>query len=450
MKILIAVHHFPPRYAAGAELRAFRTTRWMRQHGQDARAVCIEYIDRGPEEGVDWQDDDYQGVPIRRLSYDLAKAPDRFRWEYDNPWIEMHLSEYLAEFEPDVFHTISGYLMGAGALRAAQKLGIPTVVTVTDFWFLCSRLTMIRTNGQLSPASSFDARACARCKYEEKRRFRLPASIAPPLADLFWDWALKPGPSQWLGFHEMVAGYTRRNRVLMEILARTDRIVCPSQFLVETLRERGVPEGKLILNSHGLDTSSWLPVAEGGSPAETNPGVFRIGYLGQINEHKGVHLIIDALKKLKTGRPIELLIYGNELAFPDYTTRLRKMSHGDARIKIMGRYENQHVARILAGMDVLVIPSLWNEIGPWVMYEAFETKTPVIATNIPNMSYVVQHEQNGLLFKLGDSQDLADQLNRVIDDPDFYNRLINGIPPVKYIHTEMEDLKQVYESITTR
>ena len=104
-----------------------------------------------------------------------------------------------------------------------------------------------------------------------------------------------------------------------------------------------------------------------------------------------------------------------------------------------------HVAKIFAQLDVLVIPSIWNEIGPWVMYEALDTKTPVIASDIPNMSHIIEHEVNGLLFKTGDWQDLAMQLQRLIESGSLRSQLIGGIRPVNTIENEMENLEKVYQ-----
>jgi len=169
--------------------------------------------------------------------------------------------------------------------------------------------------------------------------------------------------------------------------------------------------------------------------------------MGQIAPHKGVHLLIEAFIQLRSDSPLELVIYGDEKAFSNYTRHLRKLVRGDRRIKILGQYKYSRVAQILAEMDVLVVPSTWNEIGPWVMYEAFQAKTPVVASDIPNMSYVVQHEKNGLLFARGESTSLAKQLQRFVDDPELLLRLRNGIEPVKTITEEMEELQRVYHSV---
>ena len=109
MKIIIAVHHFPPKYTSGAELRAFRTAQALQKRGYEVRAVCVENIDKGPDGGVTWRDEIYDGVPVRRLSFNLESAPDPFRWSYDNLWIGDHLSTMLANYKPDIFHLVSGF-----------------------------------------------------------------------------------------------------------------------------------------------------------------------------------------------------------------------------------------------------------------------------------------------------------------------------------------------------
>jgi glycosyltransferase involved in cell wall biosynthesis len=443
MKIVIAVHHFPPRYRAGAELRAYDMAAWLRKAGHDVHVICVERIDHGPDDGLSWEDGEYEGISVRRLSFNLSKAPDPFRWEYDNPWIEEHLRNFLAHLKPDIFHLVSGYLLGAGTLRAARALEVPIVVTLTDYWFLCPRINLLRSDDTPSNPDQFDATVCARCKLEEKRRFRLPAKMAPRVADWFWERAFEPGWRKLFAFSTLADQFRQRNQTLMEMLLAADALICPSRFLVEKFSARGIPSHRLILNPHGLDTSGWLPVSENGR----SPSIFRIGYLGQIVWHKGVHLLVEAFTRLRSGTSLELVIYGNDAVFPEYTRRLRKLAAGDKRVKILGRFNYQDLAQMLAQMDVLVVPSTWNEIGPLVLYEAFQAKTPVVATNIPNMSYLVQHEKNGLLFDVGDSADLASQLQRLIDEPDLLSRLRDGIGPVKSLAEEMDTLQRVYHSL---
>lgn len=445
MRIALAVHHFPPNYSAGAELRAFRTARWLANNGNDLRIITVESVNSGPNEGVQTEDDIYRGLRVHRLSFDLSNPEDKFTWEYDNPWIYDHLVEYFGKMKPDVFHLISGYILGVGALKAALAHQIPVVVTLTDFWFFCPRINLVRPDGRLSDAFVFDAHNCTRCKFEEKRRYLLPAKLAPKVADRFWAKSVNANWSNLLGIKATEKKFKDRNSTLSEVLSRASAIVCPSQFLINSVRSRGLPEKKLHFIQHGLDKSNWAPVVN-----RQRDGTFQIGYLGQIDKHKGIHLLIEAFKRLRTNIPVELKIYGDDSSVPQYTNFLKKLANEDPRIKFFGRYEYGQIANIFSQLDVVVIPSIWNEIGPFVMYEALAMKTPVLASDIPNMSHIIHHEENGLLFECGNWHDLTFQLQRVIEDDNLRFYLIDGIKSVNTLENEMTDLNRVYQSVVKK
>jgi len=160
--------------------------------------------------------------------------------------------------------------------------------------------------------------------------------------------------------------------------------------------------------------------------------------------------LVEAFTRLQSKTQLELAVHGDETAVPEYTRRLRRLAGRNGRIKLLGRYDPQQIAQLLAQIDVLVIPSTWNEIGPWVMYEALQCKTPVVASDIPNMSDVIRHEKNGLLFAYGDEAALTNQLQRLIDEPGLLSRLKDGIEPVKTMAEEMATLQDVYHSLDGR
>lgn len=442
MRIALAVHHFPPNYSAGAELHAYQTARWLANNGNDVRIIAVESVTSGPREGVQTEDDVYEGLHVHRLSFNLSNPRDKFTWEYNNPWIYDHLVEYFAEMKPDLFHLISGYILGAGALEAAKVHQIPVVVTLTDFWFFCPRINLVRPDGALSDASMFDAHNCTRCKFEEKRRYLLPAIIFPKAADKFWVKSVDAIWSNLLGIKATEKKFKDRNSTLFEVLSQASAIVCPSQFLINSVRSRGLPQKKLYFIQHGLDKSNWAPVVN-----RQRNGTFQIGYLGQIDKHKGIHLLIKAFKQLRTNIPLELCIYGDDTSVPQYTNYLKKLVNGDPRIILFGRYEYSQIANIFSQLDVAVIPSIWNEIGPLVMYEALDMKIPVLASDIPNMSHIIHDEENGLLFECGNWHDLAFQLNRMIEDNNLRLKLIDGIKPINSIDNEMIALNRVYQSV---
>jgi glycosyltransferase involved in cell wall biosynthesis len=426
MKIVIAVHHFPPRYTSGAELRAYRTAARLRDHGHDVSVICVEFIDQD----CGFKDDVYDDLPVRRLSFNLAATPDPFRWAYDNPWIKEHLHGYLSERAPDLLHLISGYLMSGSTLNAAAGLKVPTVLTLTDFWFLCPRITLLRSNGQLCPPP-FDAATCARCLGEEKRRYRLPGRVAPALASAFW--------KRRRGH---IARIETRTAFLRETLNRVDAIISPSRFLRQVFVETGARADRITFSRQGRDFPNLTPQLLTKSPAAH----LRIGYSGQIAPHKGVHTLFQAARQLPDAA-LEVKAYGDTSAFPDYTRRLERMAHQDARLNLAGVYERTQVSRVLQEIDVLVVPSVWYENSPNTILEALAHRTPVIVSNLGGMAELVQEGVNGLRFVPGDASSLAAKLKQLLDEPGLLPRLQAGIGPVKSVAAEMAELQDIYQAV---
>ncbi len=241
MRIIIGVHHFPPRYTGGAEWRAYRAAAELQARGHTVHVICVENIDKGPRDGVAWEDEIFQGVAIRRLSYNLANVPEPFRWEYDNLWIGEHLRVFCEQWKPDLFHLISGYLLSGRTLFVMSELGIPSVVTLTDFWFLCRRINLLKRDGKISklPITSVE---CARCFGEEKRRYRWLGRIWPSAMRWYWK---RQTPK--------IRAFDMRTNFLHEALNSSAAIICPSEFLRSVFIQAGIKPERLYFSRQGRD-----------------------------------------------------------------------------------------------------------------------------------------------------------------------------------------------------
>ncbi len=436
MRILIAVHHFPPHYTGGAEGRAYRTARALQARGHTVYVLCVERIDADPGSGITWQDEVYKGIPVRRLSFPLTDAPDPVGWEYDNPWIGDHLRGLLQEYHPDIFHLIGGYLLGADAIRAAREAGLPVVATLTDYWFICPRVTLLRSDGRICARAA--PQDCVRCLAEEKRRYRWPAKTVPALMNLVWTSPLADRINRPI--HR--GAIEHRRQVLIGVLELLDIAICPAEFLRQVYIQAGAPADRLIHSRQGLVPPTVLP------PRSPVNGL-RIGYIGQLAEHKGVHLLIEAFRQLKPrGQPITLTIYGDPTRFPRYTERLRRLARNRPNIRFAGVYSHSELGNVMSQLDVIVIPSVWYENSPNAILEAFAYRTPVIASDLGGMRELIEHGRTGLLFAPGSVVDLRDQLQRVVDDPGLLEQMSAAIPPVRTLEEEIAELESLYRRLT--
>jgi glycosyltransferase involved in cell wall biosynthesis len=425
-RILILVHHYPPTYTGGAEQRAARTAQALQRRGYEVYVLCVESITSEQAE-LHWSDNVQDGIRVRRLSFCYSEGEDGFRESYDNPYTRQGLTSLLESWQPDLVYLFSGYLMSASVVDVAKAHDIPIVVALTDYWWFCHRMHLLRHDG--ARCGGPEPVACARCQAEIYRRFRAPARALPAATDLFWSTAKAIRPlADMLGVPEQ----QRRAAMLIRSLNMADGLISPSRYLAEAYIRNGADPARMHVCRQGVDENLCLlrvPAVE-----------IRIGYLGQMKPHKGVHLLLEAWGKLSGPRPRRLILYGSGFGEDSYSTRLRAQIARYTDVSWNGNFVGKHVWQVLAEIDAVVVPSRWAENSPNTILEAQAVGVPVIGSDLGGIAELVQHEENGLLFEPDSSDDLARQLQRLLDDPGLLQRLHYADIP---FHTTDEQLDHV-------
>ena len=445
MKIVLPVHHFPPLFNAGAELYTFRLARWLQQHGHSVHVVTVDSIKKGSYEKLGVEADVYEGISVSRLSFNAYAAPldSHFRkvWEYNNPLLGAWFQDYFVREKPDLAHFQAGYLIGAAPLFAAQAAHVPVMLTLHDYWFLCQRITLLKGDDHICDQDPNSPSGCAWCQALRGKTARRAERWLGPLAGKI----LPP-----LTMRRQMAHNADRHDTLPKALQVPRKVIAPSHFLASKYAGL-VPPDRLVVSGYGLDLARFQ-IAAPSSTTQSADQPLRIGFIGQVAPHKGVHLIVQAFKAMRPNqRKIELHIYGNLEQFPPYVQRVRDLAQGDERITLHGRFENARVVEVLRSFDVSVVPSTWYENAPLAILESRATGIPVITSRLGGMAELVQHELDGLHFAADDASDLAHQFQRLLDEPDLLPRLKAGtqqrVP--RSIEDEMAQLMGLYEELST-
>lgn len=446
MRVLIATHFFPPGHHGGTEAYTFGLAQALRQHGHSPFVICAEDWGTGPNWVPAPEDTVYAGIPVRRLRWNWRLAPRPFVSLYDNAEVERHFAGYVRQLEPDVVHVTSCYTLGARIIRASRQAGIPTLLTLTDFWFLCPRHTLLRGDGSLCEGPE-SAVGCLKCLSSGVRAYRALTAVLPSdvvagglLAVSRWPWIRLPR-----GLRGSVGDAMARLAFLRREFEHVDVALAPSQFLIDVFVRYGYPVRRFRLWPYGLDTS-WLSSLRP-REAEARP---RVGYIGQIDPIKGVHLLVEAFQSLSGQVSGELRIYGDLAKNPRYGEKLRGVARRNPDIRFMGPFERSQIADVLSELDIVAVPSVWYENAPVVITEAFAARKPVIATNLPGMGELVEHGVNGLLFERGDVSGLASAIRLLVGDSALRGRLRDGVKPVRTVEQEVKELSQLYESAVER
>jgi glycosyltransferase involved in cell wall biosynthesis len=169
--------------------------------------------------------------------------------------------------------------------------------------------------------------------------------------------------------------------------------------------------------------------------------------MGGLVRHKGVHNLVKAFRRIPRNMKAELKVYGDPKRAPEYFAEIESLAGDDPRVVFPGAFEGAKVGEVLPEIDVLVVPSAWYENTPLVVYEAFASGTPVVATDLGGLSEVIEHNRNGLLFAVDDVEDMGAQLIRFLNEPDLISRLRENIEPVRTVSESVDDLEKVYGEV---
>jgi glycosyltransferase involved in cell wall biosynthesis len=188
-------------------------------------------------------------------------------------------------------------------------------------------------------------------------------------------------------------------------LSDADVVLAPTEFAKQRAVEWGLPAEKIRV----------VPLGAVPGPTRARPAASRrrFGYVGTLAPHKGVHVLLEAVKGLP-GHDWTLDIGGNPAVDPGYTARLRALAAGDPRVRFRGVIPTTEQERLWESLDLLVLPSLWWENSPLTVLEALAAGVPVVASRTGGVPELVP-EAAGLLVAPGDVGELRAALVGVLD-----------------------------------
>jgi glycosyltransferase involved in cell wall biosynthesis len=163
-----------------------------------------------------------------------------------------------------------------------------------------------------------------------------------------------------------------------------------------------------------------LPRPLPGSVAQRRDGPLRLLFLGQLRREKGVHVVLEAIGKLR--QPVEVHIAGRG----PMTEAVRGAAAADPRLTFCGFVAGDDKTRELDWCDAMLFPSTWAENAPLAIAEAFLRGKPVIASRFGAIPEFVCHGRNGLLFDMANATALAAAIDRLAAEPGLRSQLAAG------------------------
>lgn len=327
-------------------------------------------------------------------------------------WRAYHeLGKVVEQFKPDVAHIHNVFpLISPAAYWAIKQRGVPIVQTVHNFRFMCPNGLFFR-----------DQKPCELCKtgntshavrYRCYRNSRVLSALYASV----------------IAVHRLVRTWRQ-----------IDRYIALNEFTLQKLIEGRISERDRI-SVLGNFPSVKIPRFE--TTLERQPYVV---FIGRLSPEKGVEVLINAASKVPE---LGVKILGDGPLKESLQERTEHMP----QVEFLGWIEGDQKYEILQGARALVFPSLWYENFSLVILEALATATPVIASNLGGLPFILEDGLDSLLFTAGDSNALAEKLEVALHEPDRLRSMgqygLSTTLPRYTEATHYERLMQIYAEVS--
>ncbi|MCA9141700.1 MAG: glycosyltransferase family 4 protein [Planctomycetaceae bacterium] len=286
------------------------------------------------------------------------------------------LRDLIRRERPAVMHCTNTFpLISPSVYYAAKREGVPVVQSLHNYRLLCPNALFLRKG-----------KVCESCL---GKTIPLPAVIHGCYRDSRMSSA---GVAAMVTFHRLIRTWTRA----------VDKYFVLTEFARDKFVQGGLMADKMVIKPNFVHP-------------DTGPGNGSGDYVifvGRLSSEKGIETLLAAWEQLPGDAKLKIVGDG------PMAGRVSQAMNDDPRIEWVGRRTKEEVDQLIHNASCLVIPSICYETFGRAIIEAYVHGVPVIASRHGAMAELVQHGETGLLFDVGDAQELRAAVERMFHDTD--------------------------------
>jgi glycosyltransferase involved in cell wall biosynthesis len=375
MRVLLIGTMYPPYVFGGAEKAIATLAEALVRSGHDVVVLTLH-------PGASERTEERNGIRIYHLPLDNTYWPfaqrtkpnwlRRLAWHFHEMWnwkAAARVGRILDLEKPDVVHTHNIIGFSVAVWYAVKRRGIRLVHTLHDYYLLCPRTTLYRHG------KSCEHR-CLGCRLLTVNR--KAASRCP------------------------------------------DEIVSVSHFTLDRHKRAGFFDevaSRVSYNIQSTNDEILQPVVRA-----TRSDVLCFGFIGRLESEKGIEIVLEATRHLvRPGWRLRIAGKGTEA----YIRHLRQ-KYTDERIDWLGFAS---ASEFYSQVDVVVIPSLWDEPMGYVCVESLHEGKPLICAKVGGLPEIARLSKVVAYFQAGNVEELGALMNAALDDQ---IRWKQNVPPTSF------------------
>jgi len=443
-------------------------------HEQAARGWSVGYLFAGRQyplaRGPRLREWDRDGIAMLEIVnsplYDHGRQPEL---EMAEPRLERLLVRVLEERRPEVVHVQELAGLPFSALEVIRRHAAAAVVTLQDYFPVCSTFKLIDADGQVCMRRDIGA-DCAATTAAEARdpglliaatiEYELHKRLLRRIED---DRGREPfrRMSTRLGALEArrrargtapspAAAFQRRRERNLELLNGTECVIAMSHRVAEIYEHLGLDPARLRTVHLTLAHIERLTPRRMPAPAPGRPLTFAT-LAGFESEPKGALVLIEAMRLLEDrarAGQFRLRVFGH------VDPRFRDMAAGMPGVEIGRHFGASALDSILDDVDVGLMPSIWEEAYGYAGVEFLAKGIPVIANAIGGMPDYTRDGETGWLNRSLSAEELAQIIAGILDEPEQVVRLNEHLIAsrdtiVKPMAKHADEMEAVYREAMT-
>jgi len=357
MRILIVSNLYPPYTLGGAEKYVHEIANKLSERDEVFVITTESFSFRNL--GLRREGNVYRFYPLNLYhTFEAQRKPEILKplWHFIdlwNPHSYAVIKSLIKELEPDVAFTHNIGNLSSAVFTAIKDFEIPHVHMLHDHSLLCPRATL--------------------CKGREV--------------------CLKPRKLCVL-YRKIKSGF----------ILNPDAVIAPSRYILDVHLKNGFfADSKLFKLPLPVDRVERV---------KKDYDALKVLYVGQIAVHKGIRVLIEAVKDLD-GVFLDVVGSGEKLEFPSNT-------------RYHGYLEGEKLIELYKRANVVVLPSVCPESFGKVICEGFGFSTPAIGSRIGGIPEIISDGKNGLLFTPNDVGGLREMLMMLRDDVSLLRKMEKG------------------------
>lgn len=385
-------------------------------HGHDCAVLSISNDKKVGE---------YNGIKIFYVS-----AIPNISQEQASPSNFNQLYSIIQTYNPDIYHQHTNTpSLGVNHIAKLFQLGIKTIFTAHITNFSCIRGDLLLFGDTICDGI-LERNRCLNC-YLSKQGFS--NSFKRDIIIRLSEYSMVRSLSPSLNIYDSKLSSIQKFKQFL------NHLVVVSKWQSEVLIRNNFDINKMSICRQAVEEEIIVKHKN-----FSNTDIVKIGFVGRIVKIKGLDFLIRIFNKLNP-KNAELHVAGiksnNEI---DYYNEVRELSKAN-HIFWNEDLNFDQVINFLDSIDVLVVPSFWLETGPYVIFEAFARKVPVLAFNKGGAVELISNNLNG--WMVDTESEFENKLNEIVIDKKIIKSASLNIDTVRTTKNLYKEMVEIYNKL---